>query len=117
MPRKSSDIPTNYSAGWLDNLDGRLGISQELRRRFHEICGDLGGGDHLSYVKRSLIERALWLEYWIAQQEAGLAHGEQVSVGQLTQAGNTLVSLYRTIGLDRQARAPDLATYLADRES
>ena len=70
----------------------------------------------MSYVQRSLIERALWLEFWIAAQERTLAAGGEVDVGRLTQAGNSLLGLFRTIGLERKSRdVTSLSDYIASK--
>jgi hypothetical protein len=56
---KGQPVSAKFSNGWLDGLDGRLGIAKELRRCFEAMAGDLGGSANLSYAKRSLCERAL----------------------------------------------------------
>jgi len=94
-------VPTKYGNGFLDNLDGRLGIARELRQRFAELTGDLGGSANLSYAQRSLCERALFLEFWLARQEAALANGKAFDVGKWTQACNSLQGLFAKLGLKR----------------
>ncbi|WP_142494757.1 hypothetical protein [Thalassovita litoralis] len=70
------------------------------------MTDDLGGVDRLSYSQRSLVERALWIEHWIAQQERELAEGRigAFDAGRWTQATNSLLR-------DDAARAS--AEYLA----
>lgn len=60
------------------------------------------------------MERALWIEHLIAQQERELAEGRDADVGRMVQAGNSLLGLYRTLGLERRAKdvTVDLADYL-----
>ena len=72
---KITAIPERFTAGYLDQLDGRTAIAAEMRSRWLELTGDLGGADRLSYAQRSLVERALWIEHWIALQERVLAAG------------------------------------------
>lgn len=114
-PRKTAVIPEKSAPGWLASLDGRTSVAQDMGVRFDEICRDLGGADRLSYMQRSLIERALWIEYWLASQERELAEGREVDTGRYVQAANGLQGIFNRLGLERRARdvTPDLATYIA----
>jgi hypothetical protein len=117
-PQKKRAVPTQFRRGWLDELDGRLGLARDLRGRFDEIAADLGGIEALSYARRSLIERALWVEFWISQQERELVEGRDIDVGRYTQAVNALQGLFSRIGLDRVARrVPSLSEFLQRREA
>ena len=110
--------PRNFNTGWLSELDGRTAIAQEMRERFRAFTDDLGGADTLSYAKRSLVERALWLEFWLAQQEQALAGGSDFDVGKWTQAANALQGILSKLGLDRRAKdLPSLNEYLARKAS
>ena len=110
--------PSNkFNTGWLADLDGRTAIAQVMRERYQAFTNDLGGVERLSYAQRSLVERALWLEYWLAQQEQALAGGADFDVGKWTQAANSLQGILSKLGLDRVARdVPDLAQYLAGKD-
>jgi|TARA_R100000501_G_C2619364_1_gene112726 hypothetical protein len=110
--------PVKFTQGWLSELDGRTGIAQVMRQRYDAFTSDLGGADRLSYGQRSLVERALWLEYWLAQQEQGLASGRDFDVGKWVQAANSLQGILSKLGLERVAHnVPDLADYLSRREA
>jgi hypothetical protein len=112
-PAKKRKVPAKFCKGWLETLDGRLGFAQALKSRFAVICTDLGGEDRLSYMQRSLIERSLFLEFWISQHEAALAAGREFNAGSWTQAINALQGLYARLGILRRAReVPALADYL-----
>jgi len=112
----TKQIPENYSPGYLDDLDGRLAVAQVMRERYRAFTDDLGGADRLSYAQRSLVERALWLEYWLADQEQSLARGNEFDVGKWVQAANSLQGILTKLGLDRVAReVPDLADFLKSR--
>lgn len=114
---KPEQVPERYRLGWLDALDGRLSLARDLRQRFAEVCSDLGGQDQLSYMQRSLVERGLWLEYWLATQERELAGGNEFDVGKWVQATNSLQGIYSKLGLERKARnVPSLSEYLAKGE-
>jgi hypothetical protein len=97
-------VPAKYSTGFLENLDGRLGVARDLRQRFEALTGDLGGSDSLSYAQRSLCERALFLEFWLARQEATLANGGKFEVGPWVQATNSLQGIFGKLGLRRVAK-------------
>ena len=105
--------PDKFSSGWLNELDGRTGIAQAMRERYRVFTNDLGGLSRLSYAQRSLVERALWLEYWLATQEQSLATGEDFDVGKWVQATNSLQGILSKLGLNRVAKnVPDIGEYL-----
>jgi hypothetical protein len=115
---KSTPVPDRFRSGWLEALDGRLSLARDLRERFDTVCNDLGGADRLSYMQRSLVERGLWLEYWLSQQERELARDADFDVGKWVQAANSLQGIYSKLGLQRKAKdVPSLAEYLAKREA
>tara|TARA_Y100000780_G_scaffold232359_1_gene262995 strand:+ start:3145 stop:3501 length:357 start_codon:yes stop_codon:yes gene_type:complete len=115
MPKQPAP-PEHYRADWLSTLDGRTAIAQVMRERWQSMTDDLGGASQLSYAQRSLAERALWLEYWMQQQEQALAGGGEFDVGKWTQAANSLQGILAKLGLQRVARdVPDLAEYLQKR--
>lgn len=115
MPKLQTP-PDRFSQGWLDQLDGRTGIAQVMRDRYQHFTDDLGGAERLSYAQRSLVERALWLEYWLAQQERDLASGRDFNVNRWIQGANSLQGLLSKLGLERTAKdVPDLSEYLAKR--
>jgi hypothetical protein len=102
----------------LDGLDGRLGIARELRQRFETLTNDLGGVDSLSYAQRSLCERCLWLEYWLATQEKNLANGGEFDVGKWVQAVNSLQGIFAKLGLKRVPKdVTDLQDWIKRREA
>jgi hypothetical protein len=55
-------------------------------------------------LKRSLIERGLWLEYWLSTQERKLAGGKEFDVGKWIQAVNSLQGIYGKIGIERKPK-------------
>jgi F0F1-type ATP synthase beta subunit len=110
---KQKEPPIKFSQGWLTELDGRTGIAQMMVERYQAFTDDLGGVDRLSYAQRSLVERALWLEYWLADQERQLATSNEFDVGKWVQAANSLQGILSKLGLNRIAKdIPDLATFL-----
>lgn len=119
IPVKNSSVPTKQPTNtWLDTMDSRHALTRQLRERFVALTDDLGGADRLSYAQRSLCERALWLEYWLAQQERQLATGSAADfdVARWTQAANSLQGILYKLGLKRVAReSVDLQTFLRQR--
>lgn len=110
---KNAEIPTSYSADWLEKLDGRTQLARAVNERYTHLTNDLGGHDALSYQRRSLAKRAIWIEAVIEQQEAAMARGEEVDQGKLTQAVNSLMGVLKTLGLDRKTKdVPNLSDYL-----
>lgn len=110
--------PERFTTGWMKQLDARTTIAQVMRERYRVFTDDLGGNDQLSYAQRSLVERGLWLEYWLANQEQALAIGGDFDVGKWTQAANSLQGIYAKLGLQRQAKdVPNLADYLKSKDS
>ena len=117
MATKQSDIPEQYSPDWLEKLDGRTNLAKAVNDRYRALTADLGGADRLSYQRRSLAKRAIWMEAVIEQQEAALSRGEEVDQGRLCQAVNSHIGLLKTLGLDKVAAdVPSLHEYLAKRE-
>lgn len=108
--------PDRFTQGWLEGLDGRTEIAKQMRERFQSFTNDLGGADHLSYAQRSLVERSLWLEFWLASQERELAGGGEFDVGKWVQAANSLQGIMAKLGLERVARdVPTLSDYIASK--
>jgi len=108
--------PKTFNTGWLSELDGRTAIAQEMRARYAAFTNDLGGVERLSYAQRSLVSRALHLEYWLAQQEKALIEGADFDVGKWVQAANGLQGILSKLGLERQARdVPNLSAFLHER--
>jgi len=94
--------PKKFNTGWRADLDKRTALAQVMRERYLEFTDDLGGRDNLGYAKRSLVERVLWLEYWLADQERALAQGQEFDVGRWTQAVNALQGILSKLGLERR---------------
>ena len=122
MPEKAKKLtalPDRFAAGYLGALDGRTALAQDMHARWTAITDDLGGETTLSYAQRSLVERALWLEHFLAMQERALAGGRaaEFDPGRWTQGSNALLGLYRTLGIERKAKdvTPSLTSYLAAR--
>ncbi len=109
MARESSakvmaTIPDKYCPGFAERLDKRTAIAKAIIERIEAIEGDLGGAESLSHARSSLVRRVVWLEAIIEHSEQKLATGEAIDLGGHTQAINSLLGLYRLIGLERRQR-------------
>jgi hypothetical protein len=102
-------LPDSYGADWLTKLDKRTKIARAVLARIGELESDAGGAESLSAARRSLIRHAAWLDAIVESYEMKLAGGEQIDVGGHTQALNSLLGLFRLLGLERKAkRGPTL---------
>jgi hypothetical protein len=99
-----ASIPDRYSPDFAERLDRRTTIAKAIRERIESIESDMGGADSLSHARRSLVRRAVWVEALLENQEQQLACGQSIDIGAHTQALNTLLGLYRTLGLERRQR-------------
>lgn len=97
-------LPDGYSADWLQKLDKRTRVARAVLARIRELEVDAGGADALSAVRRSLIRHAAWLDGIVESHELRLADGQEIDVGAYTQALNSLIGLYRLLGLERRQR-------------
>lgn len=97
-------LPDRYSNDWLKRLDKRTKVAQAVLAKIAQLEEDAGGAESVATVKRSLIRHAVWLDAIVEGFEMRLAAGEAADVGALTQALNSLVGLYRLIGLERKPK-------------
>ena len=98
-------LPDTYRAGWLDKLDKRTKVARVIMQRIAALTSDAGGADSLSHAKLSLIRRAAFLEAICESHELQLASGQEINVGAYTQSLNSLLGLYRLLGIERVARS------------
>ena len=97
-------LPGTYRAGWLDDLDMRTKVARAIMQRIAALTSDAGGADSLSHAKISLIRRAAFLEAICESHEMKLAVGKEVNIGAYTQSLNSMLGLYRLLGIERKAR-------------
>lgn len=103
MPRKPvQNLPVKYEAGFLNELDKRSAVSKVLNRWYDEIVTDLGGEEVLSKIKRTLIERYVFLAACLQTWEGQIAanpKGTQKMLGRWIQGCNSLQGIAKTLGL------------------
>ena len=114
MGRKLKSMAAKYDPEWLTSLDGRTALAQEMRDRYEAFSTDLGGFDNLTYQKHSLVQRALWLEYWLTKREEKLASGEEFEIGAWIQGLNSLQGIYGKLGLERRSKPLPIETLFDD---
>ncbi|AEG31545.1 hypothetical protein [Thiomicrospira cyclica] len=95
-------IPIKFTENWLEGLDGRTGVARDLKERYKELTDDLGGFKNLSYQQRALCSRALFIEYNLKKQEEDMALGKDFDPGVYAQSVNTLIGLFRMLGIERK---------------
>lgn len=103
----------SYKPDWLASLDKRTAIAQELRQRHGALCADLGGVGSLSYQVKALIDRAIFLEYHLQEEERKLATGADFDSGRWVQACNSLSGIFSKLGLQRQCKEISLNQYIS----
>lgn len=102
--RLLTTLPDHYRADWVRRLDKRSKVARAVFGRIAQLEEDAGGAEALSTVRRSLIRHAAWLDAVVETHELRLAGGQKIDMGQYTQALNSLLGLYRLLGLERKAR-------------
>ena len=108
------DLPDRFTPKFLEHLDGRTKAAQVLRQRLEDLHADLGGEEVLSYQQKSIARRVIWLECFIETQEIAVAEGAEPDINKIIHSMNTLISLFRLLGIQRQiADVPQLHEYLA----
>jgi hypothetical protein len=92
----------NGSRLFVEGLDGRSALARRYRDLVVEFTSDIGGDP--SEAEKQLIRRAASLSVWCEAQEVRLANGEEVEIGPLTTAANSLRRILQDIGLESRAR-------------
>lgn len=115
-PRKLRTIPAAFKPDFLGLLDQRFAPALAAKRTYTELVGALGGEEHLSPQRRLLIERATWTSLILAKHEHEFATSGRLNMSDYTQATHALVSLFKTLGLNRvPVNVPSLREYLEPR--
>jgi hypothetical protein len=109
MARGKSDklmtrLPAAYRDNYLSLMDRRTKVCRAVLGRIAELESDAGGEAAITHARRSLIRRAAFIEVLIEGKEIDVATGQEIDAGTLTQLTNTLLGLYRVLGVERKAR-------------
>jgi len=116
MSKRTPTIPAEFEARFLEHLDGRSRVARIIRERLGAVADDQGGEDQMSYAKRSLLRRAIWLELVVERRETEAAEGLEIDMAAQTQMLNTLMGLWKSIGLERKAKPLETLLSLAERK-
>jgi hypothetical protein len=101
----AKEIGEQYSANFMEELDGRFRTARTLKQRLRALTNDLGGITELSYQELSLVHRCLHLERLLERRESTLAHGGTIDDQSYFSGITTLSSLFTKLGLRRRAKA------------
>ena len=110
------ELPARYSGNFLAGMDGRVKLVKELRSRLKQLQVDMGGESALSYAKQSLTKRAIFIEAKLEDFEMQLAQGNDVKLGVYIQMTNSLIGLFKTLGLNRKAKELNLKDYISAKD-
>lgn len=111
-PPTARSAVANGSRLFVQELDGRSALARRYRDLVAEFTSDIGGNP--SEAQKQLIRRAASLSTWCEAQEVRLANGEEVEIGPLTTAANSLRRILQDIGIERKQRdvTPSLDEYV-----
>lgn len=98
-------LPDSYRANFVERLDKRTRVARAILDRIAVLESDAGGAENLAHARRSLIRRAAWLEAICEVKELALADGQPLDVGGYTQALNSLLGVYRLLGIERRQKS------------
>lgn len=98
---KQKTSSNKHKADWLKLMDKRTSISQDLERRREDLCNDLGGIDTLSYQQLTMIDRCIFLEYYLQKEEVKLVNNDDFDSGKWIQACNSLNGLISKLGIEK----------------
>jgi hypothetical protein len=98
-------MPAKYEPDFERRIDKRTAVGTALLQRLAAIQSDLGGVEGLSYAKQSLAKRAVWVEATVEAFEQSLANAQPIDLGAYTQAINSLLGLWRVLGVERRTRS------------
>lgn len=116
---KTKALP-DWSHDFLNRIDGSSSLGYALRQRHQAMQEHVSGGDpdRLTYPQRSLIRRALWLELRIESDEEGFLIGDPLSPGSHATLLNSLVSIWRLLGLERRTLPVEsVAAFIARKDA
>lgn len=113
--RKEVSIPEAFTPRFFEDLDGRVAIAKELRKRYEAIKKDAGAD---SVQKDMLCRRAIFLGIQLETMEAIAAEEGEFDAGVYTQMSNALLGLLKSLGLERKVKkVVDFEAYVRERSA
>ncbi len=102
---KGKTVPARFEPGFMKRLDGRMELVKGLQKAYEDIVEDCGGADDQTHLRLALIERAVFLEFWLRQIERKVLTGEAKddAISRWIQGTNSLTGLSKTLGLTKTA--------------
>ena len=112
MSQKPARLPEKFDPVFPANLDGRTVAARELKGRLDELMADLGGPDALTYQRRTLCKRVIFIEARLEAMDVAFALGLGSDTGRYAVLNNALVGVLKALGLRRQPKHLTLEQYL-----
>ena len=97
-------MPAKYEPDFERRIDKRTVVGAALLARLAAIQSDCGGAESMSHAKASLCKRAVWVEAMVESHEQNLANAQPIDAGAYTQLINSLLGLYRVLGIERRQK-------------
>ena len=97
-------MPAKYEPDFERRIDKRTVVGAALLARLAAIQSDCGGVETLSHAKQSLCKRAVWIEAMIESHEQNLSNSLPIDAGSYTQLINSLLGIYRALGIERRQK-------------
>jgi hypothetical protein len=113
--------PAKYQEGFLEKMDLRTTLYNNLNTSYKQVVRDLGGAGNLSRLELSLIERFVYCELLIRKTELEMANSDNGSQKKFlmkwVRLNNAINSIIAKLGISkRKTQESDLAKYLEERE-
>ena len=109
-----SNAAARGSIIWLDNVDKRGPIPRRFKDLVALVTSDLASDpSQLSEAQRQLIRRIASLSVWCESQEAKMADGDEINIGEFQRTANSLRRLCEALGIERRQKdvTPDPLEY------
>jgi hypothetical protein len=105
---------TNGNRFFMEGVDGRTTQARRMYDIVAQVAVDLGGPDHITETRLSLIRRFASLCVLLEGQEVDIAEGKPIDISAFSHMSSTLVRLAHRIGLKRIPKTitQDLRDYL-----
>lgn len=117
LTRKARRLPRKRRDGAIARLDGRAAEVRVVRDGVAAIVADRGGDDQVGFLARRIAHRCMHIDALLMREEAALAAGQAIDVGQYLVGTTTWLRYAQALGLNRLARrAPSLAEVVAGQE-
>jgi len=111
-PAKRNAIERKFRPRFWDQLDGRLAVRKEIKRRYQEIAQD---ADVDTAMKDLLVQRIVFTSILLESQEIEALDEGRIQIGSYVQMVNALSGLLSKIGLERKVKDLGVEQYLREK--